>query len=241
MGTDSFEPIDLFGYQLIENVFSYSECEEILSQLDQSMHQDEDQFHVRQSRGTVFAARNIMDLFPNVVNVWRKPKLVRLIHEILGPTSGLVRVLFFDKSSERSWSLPFHKDLTIAVRDNSLPSKEFSKPTHKAGVPHVEANEEILSKMLTLRIHLDEVTEENGPLQIYRGSHLHGKATTFSEGSPVKILCCSGDVLAMRPMVSHGSAHVQTEKQIHRRILHLEFSGDPLLPDNYQWHRFVPC
>jgi hypothetical protein len=48
----------------------------------------------------------------------------------------------------------------------------LTRPTIKAGAPHVIASDEILHKMLTLRIHLDEVTDENGPLRVVPGSHV---------------------------------------------------------------------
>ena len=127
--------------------------------------------------------------------------------QAIGDECGLVRVLYFDKPSERSWSLPFHKDLTIAVQDNALPTDVFSKPTRKSGVDHVEASEEILKNMLTLRIHLDEVTDANGPLQVIPASHLSGKAVVPYENEAVKILVNRGDVLAMVPMIVHGSGH----------------------------------
>src|SRR5699024_10016906 len=97
--------------------------------------------------------------------------LASALTAILGPNFGLVRVLFFDKPPERTWSLPWHKDLTIAVRRNDLPSKRFTKPTVKAGIPHVEAPLEILDRMLTARVHLDPATADNGALKVAPGSH----------------------------------------------------------------------
>src|SRR5262249_58384817 len=114
----------------------------------------------------------------------------------------LVRVLFFDKPPERSWALPWHKDLTVAVRDNRLPSRHFAKPTRKAGVPHVEAPPELLEAMLTARIHLDDVTEENGPLKVVPGSHRTGKALVLDGAVPHTVLAGRGDVLLLRPLVA---------------------------------------
>src|SRR5262249_56828349 len=112
---------------------------------------------------------------------WRQPPLPDLLQAVLGPDFGLVRVLFFDKPPGQSWALPWHKDLTIAVRDNRLPSTHFGKPTRKAGVPHVEAPREVLEAMLTLRVHLDDVSEENGPLQVLPGSHRWGTSLHLDE------------------------------------------------------------
>src|SRR5437773_7908943 len=124
-----------------------------------------------------------MQLWPAVVDAWKQPPLPELLAELLGPQFGLVRVLYFDKPPEQSWALPWHKDATIAVQNNRLPSEQFGKPTFKVGVPHVEAPEWLLEKMLTLRIHLDEMTDANGPLKVIPGSH-HGD----ERGTPVTIL-----------------------------------------------------
>jgi ectoine hydroxylase-related dioxygenase (phytanoyl-CoA dioxygenase family) len=92
--------------------------------------------------------------------------------------------------------------------------------------------------MLTLRIHLDQVTESNGPLEVAVGSHANGKRP--DENHKVeKILVNSGAVLAMRPMLSHASGSSDPNTDQHRRILHLEFAADRNLPDGYQWHQYL--
>ena len=96
-----------------------------------------------------------------------------------------MRILFFDKPPRQTWALPWHKDLTVSVRDNRLPSRHFNKPTRKAGVPHVEAPLSVLESMLTARLHLDDATAENGPLKVVPGSHRTGKALIFNIGSHI--------------------------------------------------------
>ena len=102
----------------------------------------------------------------------------------------------------------------------------------------MEAPESVLRQMLTLRIHLDPVTEENGPLEVAIGSHAHGKQPD-SAHRVKKILVGAGDVLAMRPMLSHASGSSDPETKMHRRILHLEFASTCELADGYQWHQFL--
>ncbi len=149
-------------------------------------------------------------------------------------------MLYFDKPPERTWSLPWHKDLTIAVRDNTPASQVFARPTTKAGVPHVEASREVLERMLTLRIHLDDTDEENGALCVQPGSHHSGKAAVASDQPAVVVRAAAGDVLAMRPLVAHASGSSRPGCERHRRVLHLEFAGQRHLPDGYHWHQFVP-
>ena len=225
------------GYLLLPSVFCNQTVGMLLSRVDAANVADSGS--ALRSRGTVFAARNLIDSIPDLLSSVESPVLSALLSETLGQQYGLVRVLFFDKPSDRSWVLPFHKDLTIAVKDNSLPTTHFSKPTHKAGVDHVEASQAILENMLMLRIHLDKVTEANGPLEVIPGSHLSGKRTEPACADPVRILCDAGDVLAMRPMISHASGHTAPEGNLRRRILHLEFCGTRILPDGYQWMHFL--
>jgi ectoine hydroxylase-related dioxygenase (phytanoyl-CoA dioxygenase family) len=164
--------------------------------------------------------------------------LLNALRAILGERFGLVRVLYFDKPPGESWALPWHKDLAIAVVDNQLPSTHFERPTVKYGVPHVEAPTWLLEQMLTARLHLDEVTEDNGPLRVLPSSHLGGKQSGGTENE-VRITCGRGDVLLMRPLLSHCSGHSRDSTTRHRRILHFEFSPVMDLPDGYRWQTFV--
>ncbi len=226
------------GFALIPAVYTNRQCADMLAELNTAMQLDRQQLNVRESRGTVFAARNVVEMCPASLNWWQEPPLIALLDGLLGAGFGLVRVLYFDKPSDRSWSLPFHKDMTIAVKTNQLRSNEFSKPTNKAGVDHVEAPTWLLQQMLTLRLHLDDVTASNGPLQVIPRTHLAGKETNPTSPEPIKILCDQGDVLAMRPLVCHGSAHSLPESNLRRRILHLEFCGRRRLPDEFEWSLF---
>src|SRR5262249_35737223 len=131
---------------------------------------------IRGDEGTIYAARNLLTLWPSAADAWRVASLTDVLVAVLGARFGPVRILFFAKPTHQPWTLPWHRDLTIAVRDTRLPSRHFAKPTRKAGVPHVEAPLSVLEAMLTARLHLDEATPENGPLKVVPGSHRTGKA-----------------------------------------------------------------
>jgi ectoine hydroxylase-related dioxygenase (phytanoyl-CoA dioxygenase family) len=90
------------------------------------------------------------------------------------------------------------------------------------------------------RIHLDDVTMENGPLKVIPGSHRTGKALTLDLAPPVHILSNRGDVLLMRPLLTHCSGKSHPDTARHRRILHLEFTASEDLPYGYRWHDFIP-
>ena len=93
--------------------------------------------------------------------------------------------------------------------------------------------------MLTLRFHLDDVTDENGPLRVIPGSHVASDSEGMGVDCAATIHAAPGDVLAMRPLISHASGASVEGTLRHRRILHLEFASNERLPDGYQWHDFI--
>ena len=171
---DLLQQLEEDGFCLLESVFDASEVKGILAEIESGL-KAANQGSIKSSLGETYAARNIAQFNSKIRTCWIKPRLTAFLDAVLGAEAGLVRVLYFDKHPNRTWSLPWHKDMTIAVKDNQLGSSHFSKPTTKAGVPHVEGSEEVLANMLTLRIRLDDVTPDNGPLQVARGSHQNGK------------------------------------------------------------------
>ena len=238
----SLEPLlakmALDGFVVLRGVYSPAQIEAMLAGLAGVFQDQPEAVAIRSNGGKVFAARNVLALWPTVGEIWRQPPLPEILARLLGHELGLTRALFFDKPPERSWTLPWHRDLTIAVRDNGLPSGIFRKPTRKAGVPHVEAPPAILEQMVTMRIHLDDVTEENGPLRVQPGSHRLSIENIVGAGQC--ILANRGDVLLMRPLLLHSSGHANPGTSRHRRIAHLEFAASPRLPDGYEWHNFLP-
>jgi ectoine hydroxylase-related dioxygenase (phytanoyl-CoA dioxygenase family) len=128
--------------------------------------------------------------------------------------------------------------LTIAVKKHGS-FELFTKPTNKAGVPHVQAPVDLLATMLTVRFHLDAVTDRNGPLRVVPGSHDPEHAIQLGDREPVVLLCDAGDALLIRPLLLHASGHSEPDHQSHRRIVHLELASRPNLGDGYEWHDFV--
>lgn len=235
----SIEQLNANGFFLIEGAVQQAELAELTTACDVAFAVDSTTVRARSGGGHVCAARNLLRSVPLVSRFWQTGPLRQMLESVFGERFGLVRVLFFDKPPDRTWSLPWHKDTSIAVKDNSVASRHFSRPTLKAGVPHVVASDEVLGRMLTLRVHLDDVDDENGPLQVVPGSHLSSDIDRDQTAAAVTIHANAGDVLAMRPLISHSSESSKEGTRRHRRILHLEFAADHNLPDAMQWHDLV--
>lgn len=230
--------IEAQGFCLLKNALDAAAVARLTDQCSAAFAAENAAELTRSRQGHVYAARNVIDLVRNSKTVWRSGLLAETLLAVLGDQLGLVRALFLDKPPERTWSLPWHKDATIAVADNSRASNHFSHPTNKAGVPHVIACDAILQQMLTLRIHLDDVDDENGPLKVIPQSHFSKDSIGLGADAAVTIHAKAGDVLAMRPLIDHASGSSKLGATRHRRILHLEFAAMATLPDGYAWWQF---
>jgi hypothetical protein len=165
------------------------------------------------------------------------------IHDLakrtLGPHAFCARALLFDKNADANWKVPWHQDLTIAVKQrHDVPG--FGPWTIKDRVAHTHAPVPLLQHMVALRIHLDDCGPESGPLYVLAGSHLHGRlgaqeiAWWSEHAPPVRCTAARGEVLLLRPLVVHRSS--PAERVGHRRVLHLEFAaGDLPRPLAWRW------
>lgn len=168
-------------------------------------------------------------------------KQKELLTEICSPLVDLlksrdfrpVRILFFEKSVQNNWFVPWHQDRTIAVKERHE-IQGYSRWTTKDGTPHVEPPSELLSRMVTMRIHLDAMTADNGNLIVAPRSHCLGRLEqdkvmkSVEDGNPMPLTCDAGDILLMKPLLLHASS--RSTSHMPRRILHVELSPDSLPP-----------
>jgi ectoine hydroxylase-related dioxygenase (phytanoyl-CoA dioxygenase family) len=181
--------------------------------------------------------RNLLELVPVVRRLAQSQEIRSLVEPILGDTARVVRGIFFDKQPTANWKVPWHQDLTIAVKER-LDLPEYHPWSVKEGIPHVQPPTSILEQMLTVRIHLDRTDESNGALKVIAGSHAGGKLTALEidrwKQSPViSCNCQAGGVLLMRPLLLHASSVATVPS--HRRVIHLEYGIDRL-PSGLEWY-----
>lgn len=237
---DWLEQLTVDGYALLPAVFTAAEMDSACTRCTTALQEPTAAPSLlRHGDGPPHGARNLLLLWPDAVLLARDNALVRAIERVLGPHAGIVRSLYFDKPPGEGWALPWHRDTVIAVARHG-PLATLRHPTHKAGVPHVDAPGNVMDKMLTARIHIDDMDDRNGPLRVIPRSHLATAAEPASEQAAVTIHCHAGDVLLMRPLLLHASGHCVQGHRGHRRVLQLEFAPTPELPDGYRFHTYLP-
>ncbi|GAB5403878.1 MAG: phytanoyl-CoA dioxygenase family protein [Aureliella sp.] len=247
---DRWQPsLDRDGCQFIRQVLSPEQISCAQDKFDQTL--DSSGPEILSSRGVAYGARNVLELWPEVVDLLGSYSVQQFVGSVVGPRATVVRGLLFDKPPSRSWTLPWHRDRTIAVEDcepDQLPNG-YSSPTRKAGVLHLSAPNSLLDQMLTLRVSLDAMSDENGQLVVLPGSHnidsisgqdadltnLDENESEECRGGPQPVYCHTGDILAMRPLLAHSSIKSSDRTSMRRRVVHLEICDPSLLPSPLKW------
>jgi ectoine hydroxylase-related dioxygenase (phytanoyl-CoA dioxygenase family) len=181
--------------------------------------------------------RNLLELSPSIQRLAASPEILTLVEPILGNTARVVRGIFFDKQPSANWKVPWHQDLTIAVK-HRLELPDYHPWSLKGGIHHVQPPVAILEQMLTARIHLDCTDRSNGALKVIPRSHRDGKLCDVEidrwKGLNTATVCnCDrGGILLMRPLLLHASSVAIIPS--HRRVIHLDYASCDL-PAGLDW------
>jgi hypothetical protein len=205
--------------------------------------------NAHEHNGRAYAARNLLRVAA-IAELARSEVVAGMVREALeelgsdttrptrlaGPTA--VRGLLFNKVAEANWAVPWHQDLTIAVRQRRE-APGFGPWSVKDGVVHVQPPDEVISRMLAVRLHLDDADAENGALRVIPGSHREGRLSAESIGrwttsrEAVTVEAPAGSALLMRPHLLHASSPADRPEQ--RRVIHLEYAAERL-PFGLEWN-----
>lgn len=156
---------------------------------------------------------------------------------LIGRAAFPVRAVAFDKTAEANWSVLWHQDRTIAVRERRE-AEGFGPWSTKDGVPHVAPPIDVLANMVTLRLHLDDCGEDNAPLKVALGSHRLGvvaadqAAPVAARLSQLSCLARAGDVWACSTLILHGSDRSRSPSR--RRVLQVDYAAINL-PGGLEW------
>ena len=147
------------GFAIVEGVLSRHQINDLLHALERIGDTGS-----ARKRGGIFAVRNLLDESAEVRELAESDAVRALVEPILGAHFFPVRGILFDKIPDANWKVPWHQDMTIAVRER-FEAEGFGPWSMKADVLHVQPPAAILEHMLTVRLHLDPCGEENGALR----------------------------------------------------------------------------
>ncbi len=233
------ERISRDGFAILERVATPARVAELIEATRSYSSGDHDGRLDR--RGEVYGGRDLLWRIPEVGRLARSPELTTIAESVLGPGAFAVRGLFFDKTPTVNWNLPWHQDLTVAVRERrDVPG--FGPWTRKGGIPYAHAPADLLSRMVTIRLHLDDCGPASGPMRVLPGSHSAGKLapgaiaawTTRAASLAVDCIVPAGGAVIMHPLLLHASASSTGPGR--RRVIHLEYAAEPL-PDGLEWYQ----
>jgi len=156
---------------------------------------------------------------------------------VLGASARPVRAILFNKSHETNWSLAWHQDRTICVKEKQdVPG--FGPWSVKGGLVHVAPPFDLLTRMVTLRAHLDDVPVGNAPLLIAPGSHTFGRVSVddiddvVSRCGTATCIAKAGDVWLYSTPILHASEAASAPTS--RRVLQVDFAAEAL-PHGLEW------
>ena len=212
------------GYAIIPHILADSELEELIT-----WSRAFGGFKLARS-GATFAIRYILSN-PVIQDLARNPAIKDLASNFVGPKCIAVGGTLFDKVAEANWLVPFHQDVTVAAKQRRE-AAGYGPWSIKGGIPNVQLPAAILENMVTIRIHLDDCSLDDGPLRVLPGTHLTGRLDAVevhkAKTKSFERVCIvpKGGALIMRPLLLHASSASQSGRP--RRVLQLEYAGSDL-------------
>lgn len=180
----------------------------------------------------LFAIRQFLKEVPAAIDLIFIDTLKKTIHALMGEGYFVVKSIYFDKPVQSNWFVAYHQDLTISVAEKKEVAG-FGPWTKKEGYFTVQPPLPMLQNNFTIRIHLDDTTEENGALKVIPQSHTKGiyrpDTIDFSNEPVVSCNVAKGGIMLMKPLLVHASG--RTINGNRRRVIHIELSKSELPPE----------
>lgn len=174
---------------------------------------------------------------PAVVATARDPRLLGIAREILGCDPFPFRATLFDKNPVSNWLVVWHQDTALPLRERREIAG-WGPWSVKDGVIYAHAPASALSRVVSLRLHLDNSTSENGPLRVLPGTHTMGVLNDdaihrlSTEVTVVECQVPRGGILVMKPLIVHASS--KSRSAMSRRVLHIEYSASQGFTDGLE-------
>lgn len=210
------------GFGIWSSIVSSDDCEEII-----------DSFSTRPFTNRRAGIRHLIE-DPIVSSVASDPRLVSIAKEFIGPSVIPYRATLFNKSSKVNWLVTWHQDTALPLQDK-FDAHDWGPWSIKEGVHYAHAPNSVLSRVVALRLCLDDSTELNGPLRVVPGTHKLGVLSDSQvieiarENKTVTCTATRGSIIAMRPLLIHASSKLTVDQP--RRVLHIEYIDSLTIDD----------
>lgn len=222
------------GFAIIEAIYSDSEVEKIISEIEKVTQATTDNATFRKS-DDLFAIRQFHKEIPETLPYVFNQNLLEFIKTNFGQNYFITKTIYFDKPEKSNWFVSYHQDLTISV-NKKIDVKHFENWTVKQNQFAVQPPKEILENNFTIRIHLDRTTKDNGALKVLNASHKKGisRVENINLNEEIETICEveKGGIMIMKPLLFHASN--KTTNNERRRVIHIEFSNQ-ILPNELEW------
>lgn len=208
------------GFRILAGVFSKAEVAALQNALADSA-----------IAGSRAGARHLLGE-PAVLRAARDPRLSAIAGEALGDEALAFRATLFDKSLRANWLVVWHQDTALPLRSRRA-VRGWGPWSMKAGILYAHAPAETLSRIIAIRLHLDDSLASNGPLRVLPGTHTKGVLSDerigelARTGPPFECLVAKGGLMTMSPLLVHASSKAAVPSS--RRVLHIEYATSLLL------------
>lgn len=223
--------LNKIGYALIDNIYSIDEIVSITNCIES--HKIDD--HLINESDKLYAIRQLIEAIPNLKGLIFNEKLLNILNQLFKSDYFLTKAIYFDKPPKSNWFVAYHQDISISV-DKKTEIQGYKNWTHKKGIYGVQPPLKILEDTVTIRIHLDNTTKDNGALKVIPKSHLKGliRKNTKDWNLEGEKICNvkQGGIMLMKPLLLHSSNRTINNKR--RRVIHLEFNHN-YLPNPINW------
>ncbi len=219
------------GHCTLENIYTLREVRQMQSAIYR---------HLQQQPANTFAIRQLSDRMPDLFRLIFNRNLIQVLEALSSTELYLCKATFFDKGGEADWLVAWHQDATIQVK-NIQAVDGYTRWLSRQGVTSVIPTKELRQQRIAVRLHLDDVDETNGALEVISGSHkklLNPEEVKIitQYSNPVVCKVPVGGIHVLHPMLLHASRKSKEEKR--RRVIHLEFCYATLHPE-LEWAAYM--
>lgn len=204
------------GFSILPSMFPKDEMEEFICKVKKS-----------KLRRTKAGIRHALQ-HESFRNLATDARLLSVARDILGHRAIPFRATLFDKSPQANWLVVWHQDTALPLRGrHNVPG--WGPWSVKDGIRYAHAPASALSKVLAIRVHLDDSNADNGQLRVLPCTHVKGilgddAIERLVRDTPAfDCLVPKGGILAMSPLIVHASSKMRS--QVSRRVVHIEYAA----------------